>query len=590
MGALLGKPLESMLALPEINGIYDRVTHASASPETFAQKCLDDMGVTIQVSQADMDRIPRTGPLVVVANHPFGGVEGLILTSVLLKVRPEFKVMVNYLMSLIPQLQPVCVFVDPFGVDVQQNVRGLKNCLKLLRAGGSLGVFPSGEVSHLQLRTRTIEDPQWSHHVAGLIRRTGASVLPLYFDGNNGAMFQIAGLIHPRLRTALLPRATLNRRHTTCHVHVGRVISGREIGGFTTDESLSDYLRNRTYALAERKGVRPNLVKRTFAFARLRFKRQPIAVPVATPVEPARVARELAALGSSAMLSSSGDLQCYIATARQVPSVMQEIGRLREETFRSVGEGTGQAVDIDAFDKTYHHLIVWNAPRQQIVGSYRLGLTDALTARVGNAGLYCHTLFDFPADFFFKLGPAIELGRSFIRREYQRSFSPLLLLWKGIGTFIAQNPQYRNLYGPCSISNAYTPLSRALVAEFMMRPERRHRLASTLRPRIPAKFDKPLLHRARLLAEPLKELDDLSDLVSDIEPDSKTLPVLLKQYAKLGARALAFNVDPAFGHCLDGLCMLDMLDADTRALERYMGKEQVAQFFSAHGKSLPPRK
>ncbi|HEX8323356.1 MAG TPA: GNAT family N-acyltransferase [Tepidisphaeraceae bacterium] len=580
-GRLVGRPLEKMLALPGINGIYDRVAADSVTAETFAEKCLADMNVAVQVSAADLRRIPRSGPLVVVANHPFGGVEGLVLASVMLRARPDFKTMVNYLLGLIPEMRPICVFVDPFGTNKQQNVKGLKECLSLLRNGGCLGVFPSGEVSSLNLKSRSIEDPKWSTHISGLIRRTGASVIPIYFEGGNGPLFQLAGLIHPRLRTALLPRATLNQRDKAVKLQIGRLISAREIGNFTTDQQVADYLRNRTYALAERLPGRPTWARRLSDRAGLTFRRRPRAV--AHAVDPTRLERELAALGERAQLAQSGDLRCYLAHGNAAPNLLHEVGRLREITFRAVGEGTGRPVDVDTFDNTYEHLLVWNAVRRELVGGYRLGLTDRIVGRRGNAGLYISTLFQLPDDFFFKLGPTIELGRSFVRREYQRSFLPLMLLWKGIGAFVAREPKYRFLIGPVSVSNAYSPLSRALIERFMLRPECRHAMADTVHPRTPAKFEKKIVRRARLLSGGVSDFDDLNDLISDIEPDGKSAPILLKQYMKLGARALSFNVDPAFGQCLDCLCVLDMPATERRVAERYMGKQEFGTFLAAHG-------
>lgn len=581
LGKLVRGPLERVLAFPGINGIYDRVAADSVTAETFAEKCLADMNVAVQVSAEDMARIPTTGPLVVVANHPFGGVEGLVLASVLLRVRPDSKLLVNYLLGLIPEMRPMCVFVDPFGADKQQNVKGLKECLSLLRHGGCLGVFPSGEVSSLNLKNRKIEDPKWSTHISGLIRRTGASVIPIYFEGHNDAFFQLAGLIHPRLRTALLPRATLNQRDTTIRLQIGRLIGGREIGNFTTDQQVADYLRGRTYALAGRTPVRRTWVDRAWNKIWPRFRKP---ASIATATDPAKLERELVGLGETALLSSAGDLRCYLATADKAPGLMHEVGRLREVTFRAVGEGTGQPVDLDAFDKTYKHLLVWNEKKRELVGGYRLGLTDQLVGRRGNAGLYISTLFQLPDDFFFKLGPTIELGRSFVRAEYQRSFSPLMLLWKGIGAFVAREPKYRYLIGPVSVSNAYTPLSRALIEQFMMQAENRHPMADQVCPKLPPKFERTLLRRAKVLSGGIDDFDDLTDLITDIEPDGKSPPILLKQYMKLGAKALTFNVDPAFGQCLDCLCILDMPATERRTAERYMGKAEFGTFMASHSR------
>lgn len=583
IGPLVKRPLENILALPTINGIYDRVAAADATARTFSEKCLEDMNVAVQVSAADMARVPRTGPLVVVANHPFGGVEGLILASVLLKIRPDYKCMVNYILGTIPHMRPMCVFVDPFGVDKGMNARGLKECLRLLRDGGCLGVFPSGEVSHLRWGARRVEDPKWSTHIGGLIRRTGAAVIPVYFEGRNGPIFQMAGLIHPRLRTAMLPRATLNKRHTTCGLQIGRLISPREIGSISTDQGVADYLRNRTYALASRRGESLSLARRVLGTVGLKKRNHSAAI--AGPGDRSEMDRELARLGPARRVAANGDLHCYLTIFAESPALMQELGRLRETAFRAVGEGTGRAQDLDEFDVTYKHLILWNTTKGEIAGAYRLGISDEIVTRHGLAGLYTSTLFDLTPQFLKAFGPTIELGRSFVRPEYQRGFSPLLLLWKGVAAAVLQKPRYRFLFGPVSISNAYSPLSRALLVNFLSRSENRHGLASTVRPRTPHRFPRRIIEHAALLAAPLQTLDDVADLISDIEPDGKGVPILLKQYSKLGAKSLGFNVDPAFGQCLDCLFVLDLLTADNRSIDRYFGKDQIAAArpcFAAH--------
>jgi len=485
--------------------------------------------------------------------------------------------MVNHILGTIPHMRPICVFVDPFGTNKAMNAKGLKECLSLLRNGGCLGVFPSGEVSHLRWGTRRVEDPKWSTHIGGLIRRTGAAVIPVYFEGRNGPIFQMAGLIHPRLRTAMLPRATLNRRHTTCSLQIGRLISPREIGAFSTDQGVADYLRNRTYALSSRRGESMSLARKVLGTVGLKKRSRPATI--VSPADPATLTHEL---NPAKLMAANGDLRCYLVDAATSPAILNEIGRLREITFRAVGEGTGRSLDLDEFDITYKHLLVWNAEKHELVGGYRLGLSDELVAAKGLAGLYTQTLFDLTPRFLHTFNPAIELGRSFVRPEYQRGFSPLMLLWKGIGAFIAQNPRYRYLFGPVSISNAYSPLSRALIVNFLWRGENRHELSRFIRPRTPHKFAKHVAKRAQMLAGPLETLDDVTDLVSDIEPDGKAVPILLKQYRKLGAKSLGFNVDPAFGQCLDCLFVLDLLSADNRSADRYMGREHNTAYRAFH--------
>jgi putative hemolysin len=285
---------------------------------------------------------------------------------------------------------------------------------------------------------------------------------------------------------------------------------------------------------------------------------------------------EIDALPSSQWLVDRGGFRVYLARAAEIPCVLQELGRLRELTFRAVGEGTGKCADVDVFDAYYLHLFVWDARANAIAGAYRLGLVDEILARHGPSGLYTHSLFEFSAGLLDVLNPGIELGRSFVRAEYQRSFAPLLLLWCGIGRFIERAPRYVTLFGPVSISSRYAPASRRLIVEYLSRYQADARLASQVRPRRPFCDETP-----RVPAVPAT-LDELSRLVEHIEHDGKGVPVLLRQYLRLGARLLGFSVDTEFADALDGLMIVDLRQVDPAVLARYMGDAGSAAFRAYH--------
>jgi putative hemolysin len=287
---------------------------------------------------------------------------------------------------------------------------------------------------------------------------------------------------------------------------------------------------------------------------------------IAPAVNPALMAREVAALGADHFLLCAGDLEVYIAPALPIPNVLQEIGRLREITFRGVGEGTGKAADLDRFDAEYLHLFLWNVARTEIVGAYRLAATDAVQS------LYTASLFRFDERFLDRIGPALELGRSFIRIEYQRTFAPLLALWKGIGVWVARHPEYRVLFGPVSISNQYQRVSQELIVAFLERRASLREWMELVSSRMP--------FRPARVSFPRTELDvqDLSDAVADLEPGGAGVPVLLRQYLKLGGKLLGFNVDPEFSNALDGLILVDLTKTEPRLLERYLGKGPAEKF------------
>jgi hypothetical protein len=299
--------------------------------------------------------------------------------------------------------------------------------------------------------------------------------------------------------------------------------------------------------------------------------------PLAAPIEPELMAQELAALPAGQRLLVSGAMEIYCAAAAQVPWTLQEIGRLREQTFRAVGEGTGRAADLDVFDDYYEHLFIWQAEKREIVGAYRLGRSDTIRKRFGARGLYLTSLFEFREPFFKLLGPSLELGRSFVRPEYQRSYAPLLLLWRGISEYIGRHPKYARVLGAASVSNNYDPLSRALLVEALRAWRSEPLLGALVSPRQPFKPRyslRSLFGEAGLDAD----LDALGSLIEDREPDGKGVPVLLRHYLKLGARTIGFNVDAGFGNALDCLIVLDLRRVPVTTLQKYMTPGSLQQF------------
>jgi putative hemolysin len=454
-----------------------------------------------------------------------------------------------------------------------------------VKNGGALCVFPAGEVSHLSLASRSIADGEWNEAPARIAQMTGAAVLPVFFEGRNSTLFQLAGLIHPRLRTALLPRELLKQRDTRVTVHIGNVAAAERLARFDDASSTTAYLRLRCHILAGREThhdrARDN--NREGDRARLRLaKRSSTAQPVAAPHSTETLAQQVAALPPDQLLLAAKDLQVFLIQPCHAPAILHEIGRLREITFRAVGEGTGRELDLDRFDEHYRHLFVWNAAKQEVVGSYRLGLTDEILQQFGAAGLYTSTLFHFRGTLLDQISPAIELGRSFVRAEYQKEYLPLMLLWKGIGHFVARQPRYRHLIGPVSISSDYASLTKQILMSFLQCNTRLASLATLISPRNPPQFGPPRDAAAAVAGRVVESIEEVDELVAEIEQDRRRVPVLLRQYLKLGAKLLGFNVDPDFGDVLDGLMLVDLLKVDKPILARYMGAENIATFRAFH--------
>jgi putative hemolysin len=514
-----------------------------------------------------------------VSNHPFGGIDGMALGSLLLSVREDTKFLINYLLSEIEEMRPYFIAVDPFGGKeaTKANIAPLKETLKWLKNGGCIGTFPSGTVSHLHLRSRKVSDPEWNDNIAGLVRRTGASVLPVFIQGRNSDFFQAAGLVHPKLRTALLMRELVNMRGKTIEIRVGQPIPISRLEKFNSDAEMTAFMRLKTYNLQNRS--EPERKRRFIKMPRLPRSRVKTHMEPLAPAVPAEVLEaEIATLPADSLLVSHGDMAVYMAKHEQIPNVMVELARLREKTFRAVGEGTGKALDTDHYDPYYMHLFMWSRSAKEIVGGYRLGRTDRLLEKLGPKGIYTASLFRFKGRFLERISPALELGRSFVREDYQRKPNALPLVWRGIGEYIARNPRYRVLFGPVSISSDYKSASRDLIVQYL----RNNSLDVELHPLVKARrppgkgrlgqIDKDSLRTT------VRDIEDISALVSDIENDRKGVPVLLRHYLKLNATILSFNVDKDFCNVIDGLIVVDLMRTDPKILRRFMGDEGAERF------------
>lgn len=566
-------PLSSAIGDWLIKDLARRGEHAlRQNHRTYFESLLDEFGLAYSCEPAEVSRIPQEGPVVVVANHPFGLAEGPILGDLLTRCRPDVKFLANSLLSAIPGLAPYIFPVDPFGGPeaARQNWTSMRQGLKWLAEGHLLVVFPAGEVASFQWPQLGITDPSWHVSLARIIRRSKASVVPAFFHGINSPAFHAAGLLHPRLRTLLLPFEFHNKRGTTIRLSIGSAIPARRLAHLTEDTELIQYLRHRTYL---QEGPRSQTAKPTRAAQR---------AMIAPPVDHATQADEVTALRPNQRLTTASDFEVYIASAREIPMILQEIGRLREITFREAGEGSGNSCDLDVFDQHYQHLFIWNRVKQEIVGAYRVARTDEVVSRFGPQGLYTSTLFRLKPGFLQTIQPALELGRSFVRKEYQRSYTPLLLLWKAIGSYVVANPRYKTLYGPVSISRDYTARSQELIVAYTHARRRDSRLAGSVQARRKFSTRSSRAQDLRLLSVMLPDLAELSNVVSDLEPDGKGIPVLLHHYLNIGGEVLEFSVDGSFSDVLDGLVVVDLTQTNRRMLDRYMGAAGADSFLSHH--------
>jgi putative hemolysin len=574
-GAWLARLAERALGLRVINRIH-RGTTAIEDPVDYLRGVLAGFGVRYEATAEQLARIPPEGPVVVVANHPFGGLDAIVLCAVLAGLRRDARVLANHLLQRIPQVAAVTIPVDPFGgaAAARRNVRGMQLASEHLEQGGLLGMFPSGTVSHFSWRRMAVEDPEWSAHVSRLVRRARATVVPIFFPGRNSLSFQAAGLLHPLLRTALIPREAVRRKGTTVTFRVGRPIPFTRLERFEDAGRLTRFLRIQTHVLGGERQV---------ADVGSTVRERAPGVPIACHENVDTLRAEVASLPGSALLVREGSFSVYLFAADQAPSLLREVGCLREETFRAAGEGTGKERDLDGFDSYYSHLVLWDDAAGRIAGGYRLARVDRVLRERGPSGIYTATLFRFRPRFLEELGPALELGRSWIRLEYQRKHNALALLWRGIAGVVVREPEACVLLGPVSISRDYQPLSRGLIVSFLKHALGDGALTEAVRALRPFKLRGRDARLADEAGETLRSIDDVSLLVSEIESDGKGVPMLFRHYLRLHSVVLSFNVDPEFADVVDGLLLTDLRRTDPKILSRFMGADGLARFRAFHG-------
>jgi putative hemolysin len=546
------RPLwEHFAQLRDLQELYEQCQHQNGL--AFVEQLLKQLHIKVQFDAAELRRLP-IGAFVAVANHPCGLIDGMVLLHVLGKVRPEVRAVANELLApLLPHLAAQLVLVNPERAAAGRNVPGVRSLLRHLYNDVPLLLFPAGEVAHSNIPFRPAMDSAWNPTAGRLLDAARVPVVPIWLSGQNSTGFSLMGLVHPLLRTARLPAELLNKKGQTIQVRIGQPVVPAELDRLPAADRLA-YLRARVYALG------------TQAQRRVAALLPPLPVPpVISETAPALIEADIAALRPSRCLLVSGRWEVYVAKRCEIPNVLREIGRLRELTFRREGEGTQQPTDLDGYDEYYRHLFLYDREKQLLVGAYRLGLGRAILRQYGRRGFYLHSLFRLKRELNLVLRQSLELGRSFVRAEYQRQPLPLSLLWKGIAEYLAAHPEYRYLIGPVSISNRFSAASKAVMVEYLTRHFFDAELAAYVRPRKQFQY-KPLDsgEAPDLLQAGLSSLQDLQQFISGVEPGGTGVPVLLRQYLKQNARLLGFNLDPNFSNALDGLLMLDARELPAR--------------------------
>lgn len=574
LGTFSGWLLMKVLKISTLNKIYDRNKHLS--DVEFLNAILQEFQIRFEIPEEDLKRLPKEGPYITVSNHPLGGIDGILLLKLMLEKDPNFKIIANFLLHRIEPLKPFVMPVNPFEShkDAKSSMKGIKDALKHLSENKPLGIFPAGEVSTYKDGKLLVDRP-WEEGAIKLIKKAQVPVVPIYFHAKNSRLFYWLSKVSDTMRTAKLPSELLTQKDRVIKVRIGKPILVTEQNEYESVEAYSEFLRRKTYMLANpfEKGTKL-IDTSTLNLNSLKLHKGP--KEIAVPANHDKILAEIKQLrkGDYRLLQSK-NYEVFFVSADTIPNILHEIGRLREITFREVGEGTNESLDLDQYDKYYHHMFLWDEDTKQIAGAYRMGLGTDIYSKYGIDGFYLHDLFRFEPELYDMMSKSIEMGRAFIVKDYQQKPMPLFLLWKGIVHTTLRYPEHKFLIGGVSISNQFSDFSKSLMIEFMKSHYYDPYIAQYVHPKKEYKVKLKDADKDFVFNETESDLNKFDRIIEEVEPGNLRLPVLIKKYIKQNARVIAFNVDPLFNNAIDGLMYIRIADLPESTVKPVMEEFQA---------------
>ena len=571
LGTFAGWLLMKALKISTINKIYDKNKHLK--DVEFLNGILDELQIKFDIPEEDFKRLPKDGAYITISNHPLGGIDGILLLKLMLEKEPNFKIIANFLLHRIEPMKKYIMPVNPFEnhKGSKSSVIGIKETLRHLSDGKPLGMFPAGEVSTYK-DGKLVVDKTWEEGAIKVIRKAQVPVVPIYFHAKNSRFFYLLSKIGDTLRTAKLPSEVFSQKNRVIKVRIGKPISVAEQNEHQTLEDYSEFLRRKTYMLANSFNEETNILNPQ----NLNLKLPKSPKQIVKPANHEKILEEIEVLkkGDYRLLHSK-NYYVFLVTAEIIPNILHEIGRLREITFRAVGEGTNESIDLDEYDNYYHHMFLWDEESQMIAGAYRMGLGSEIFPKHGIEGFYLQDLFRFEPELYDMMSNSIEMGRAFIVSDYQQKPMPLFLLWKGIVHTTLRYPEHKYLIGGVSISNKFSDFSKSLMIEFMKSHYYDPYVAQYIHPKKEFKVKLKDADKDFVFNETEADLNKFDKIIDEVEPGSLRLPVLIKKYIKQNARVVAFNVDPLFNNAVDGLMYIRIADLPESTVKPVMEEFQA---------------
>lgn len=570
MGTFMGWMLMKVTRISSVNSFYDKNKHLEGLD--FLDAILKHYEIDFEIPEEDFKRLPKEGAYITISNHPLGGIDGVLLLKLLVSHRSDFKIIANFLLHRIEPMAPYIMPVNPFEdrKDVKSSLAGFKSAMLHLREGHPLGIFPAGEVSTYK-DGKLIVDRPWEEAALKLIRKAEVPVVPIYFHARNSKLFYGLSKLNDIFRTAKLPSEVYSQRNRPIKVRIGQPISVEAQKEEETLEEFTELLRKKTYILANAY-EKERLIDQIPTSLKIPKAPRKIASAVRTEV----IQGEIEKLREKdCRLLQSKNYEVFLAQANDMPFILKEIGRQREVTFRAIGEGTNNAIDLDKFDNYYHHLFLWDDEEKTIVGAYRMGMGSQIFKDYGINGFYLQDLFRFEPELFGMMEQSIEMGRAYIVKEYQQKPMPLFLLWKGIVHTTLRHPEHKFLIGGVSISNQFSNFSKSLMIEFMKSNYWDPYVAQYVRPKKEFKVKLNDADKEFVFDETEADLNKFDRLINEVEPGDLRLPVLIKKYIKQNAKVVAFNVDPLFNNSVDGLMYIKIADLPESTVKPVMEEFQA---------------